>query len=174
MVGAIVKCDLHIDNLVACKHTGLHCALNTCIHCRNIFLRNCSADHFVDKFITLAGFVGLNDQFNVTILALTAGLTGIFGFLLNSLANLFLVGNLRCTDIRLYLEFTQQSVNDNFQVKLAHTSNDRLTGLIIGIGFEGRILFCELCKRNAHFLLASSAVCFSVIHNIFGNHLGNT
>ena len=39
-------------------------------------------------------------------------------------------------------------------MQLAHTSNDGLAGLFIGVGLEGRILFGQLCQRDAHLLVA--------------------
>ena len=40
-------------------------------------------------------------------------------------------------------------------MQLAHTSNDGLAGFFIGVGLEGRILFGQLCQRDAHLLVAS-------------------
>ncbi|MBR5283872.1 MAG: elongation factor G [Clostridia bacterium] len=41
-----------INNVVACQYTGLHSALDTGIDCGDVFLRNGTADDFVDEFIT--------------------------------------------------------------------------------------------------------------------------
>lgn len=49
--------------------------------------------------------------------------------------------NLRLAHIGLYLEFSQQSVYDDFQMQLTHTGDDSLTGFPVGIGFERRIFF---------------------------------
>ena len=40
-------------------------------------------------------------------------------------------------------------------MQLAHTSNDGLAGLFIGVGLEGRVLFGQLCQRDAHLLVTS-------------------
>ena len=40
-------------------------------------------------------------------------------------------------------------------MELAHTGDDGLTGLLIGVGLEGGVFFRQLCKGNAHLFLAS-------------------
>ena len=40
-------------------------------------------------------------------------------------------------------------------MQLAHTSNNGLGGLFIGVGLEGRVLFGQLCQRDAHLLVTS-------------------
>ena len=47
-----------------------------------------------DELVTLAGLVGLDADLNMAVLALTTGLTGILGILLDRLADGLLVGNL--------------------------------------------------------------------------------
>ena len=39
-------------------------------------------------------------------------------------------------------------------MELTHTGDDSLTGLFIGVGLEGRVLFGQLCQRDAHLLVA--------------------
>ena len=77
------------------------------------------------------------------------------GLLVGLFADGLTVSNLGCTHVCLNLELTQQTVNDDLQVQLAHTSNDGLTGLLIGVGLEGRILLGQLSQRDAHLLVAS-------------------
>ena len=89
----------------------------------------------------------------MTILTFTAGLAHVLGFLGDSLGDGFLVGDLRCADIRLHLELPQQAVNDDFQMKLAHAGDDRLTSFFIRVGFECGVLFRKLRKRKTHLLL---------------------
>ena len=59
-----------------------------------------------------------------------------------------------CADVRLDLELTEQTVDDDLQMELAHAGDDGLTSLLIGVGLEGRILFGQLCQRDAHLLVA--------------------
>ena len=90
----------------------------------------------------------------MTILALTTGLAGVLGLLVGFLANGLAVSNLGSANVGLDLELTEQTVNDDLQMELAHAGDDRLAGLLIGPGAEGRVFFSELCQRNAHLLRA--------------------
>ena len=65
-----------------------------------------------------------------------------------------LVGNLRGAHVGLHLELTQQTVDDDLQMELAHAGDDGLAGLLVGIGAEGGVLLSQLCQRDAHLLLA--------------------
>lgn len=77
MVGTIVKCYLYVNDIVAREYAGKHCALDTLVDRRNIFLRNGAADNGVDKLVTLCR-VRLNPNLNMAVLALTAGLPCVF------------------------------------------------------------------------------------------------
>ncbi len=90
---------------------------------------------------------------DVTVLALTAGLTGILGVLLHSLLDGLLVGDLGSAHVGLHLELTQQTVHDDLQVQLAHAGDDGLTGLLVGVGLEGGVLLGQLHQGDAHLLL---------------------
>ena len=90
----------------------------------------------------------------MTVLALTARLTSVLGLLVGLLADGLTVSDLRCADVRLDLELTEQTVNDDLQMELAHAGDDGLTSLFVGVGLEGRILFGQLCQRDAHLLVA--------------------
>ena len=90
----------------------------------------------------------------MTVLTGTARLALVLGFVVNLLADGFLVSNLRLTYVSLDLEFTKKSVNDNFKVKLAHTCDNGLTCFFICIALEGGVLFSKLLKADTHLLLS--------------------
>ena len=90
----------------------------------------------------------------MTVLALTTRLTSVLGLLVGLLADGLTVSDLRCADVSLDLELTEQTVNDDLQMELAHAGDDGLTSLFVGVGLEGRILFGQLCQRDAHLLVA--------------------
>ena len=90
----------------------------------------------------------------MTVLALTAGLTGVLGLLVGSLADGLAVGDLGCAHVGFDLELTQQTVNDDLQVQLAHAGDDGLTGLLVGVGLEGGVLLSQLGQGDAHLLVA--------------------
>ena len=80
----------------------------------------------------------------MTVLSTTTGLFCIFAVYVYFLGNSLFVCNLRCTNVSFYLELTKQTVNDDLQMKLTHTSNDSLTSFLIGMCTESRVLFCQL------------------------------
>ena len=68
MVRAIVQGNLDVNYVVASKYTALQCALNTVVNSGNVFLGNSAALNVIDKGVSCAGLVGLNDELNVTVL----------------------------------------------------------------------------------------------------------
>ena len=91
----------------------------------------------------------------MTVLTLTTGLSCILMVNIGITLNCFLIRNLRSTDICFYLEFTKQSVYNDFKVKFSHSGNNCLTCFFISISSECRVFFCKLCKSNTHFFLTS-------------------
>ena len=153
MVRAVEQGNLHVHNGIARQNTCFHRALNTSVDGRDILLGDGAAHNGVDELVTLAGLVGLHVNLDVAVLAFTAGLTGVLGLLIHSLADGLLVGNLGSADVGLDLELPQQTVNNDLQVQLAHAGDDGLTGFLVGVGAEGGILFSQLRKGNAHLFL---------------------
>ena len=59
VIRSIVKSDLDVNNVEACKNARLHCTLDTGLCRSDIFLRDSATDDLVDELITLLG-VGLD------------------------------------------------------------------------------------------------------------------
>ena len=59
------------------------------------------------------------------------------------------VGDLGRAHVALDLELALEAVDDDLEVELAHAGDDRLTGLLVGVGAEGRILVLQLLERLA-------------------------
>ena len=97
-------------------------------------------------------------QLAVTVLTFTAGLTLVHTLAVNRLTNGLAVRNLRRAYVRLNLKLAQKSVNDNIKVQLAHARNNGLTGLLVGVGLKGGVLFGKLNQRQSHFFL--TRLCF--------------
>ena len=109
--------------------------------------------------LKLEGFftVGIHrseDNFTVTILSTSTRLFCVLTVNVNFFGNSLFVSNLRCTYISFYLELTKQTVYDNFQMQLTHTSDNGLAGFLICMRTEGRVFFCKFCKSFAHFALS--------------------
>ena len=63
---------------------------------------------------------------HMTVLAAAAGLPDVLAFGFGLLADRFAVRHLRLADIGADAELAHHAVDDDFQVQLAHSGNDRL------------------------------------------------
>ncbi len=158
MVRTVYQIDVEVNGLVSCQNTALGSFFDTCFDCGNIFFRNTSSDCLIDKRKAFARFVWRNNDFTVTVLTFTARLSLEESFGVDGVAYRFAVSNLRRAYVGFDLEFSLKSVNDYIQVQFAHTCNNRLTGLLVGISLEGRVFFCKFLQSKSHFFL--SCLCF--------------
>ena len=63
------------------------------------------------------------------------------------------IGHLRLADVRLDPELALHPVDQDLQMQLAHPGDDRLTGLVVGVHAERRVLFGQPLDRHAQLLL---------------------
>src|SRR4030095_12086612 len=63
------------------------------------------------------------------------------------------VGDLRLSHVGLDLELTTHAINENLQGELTPARDNRLTGFVMGVSLEGRVLLGELLDGRAEFLL---------------------
>src|SRR5699024_9039187 len=102
MVRTVVQLYLDVNNRVSGEYTCLHCALDTSINSRDVFLRNRTADNVVDELVALAGLVWSNLDLNVTVLTFTTGLPSVLHVDVCRLAYGLFVSYLRRTNVSLY------------------------------------------------------------------------
>ena len=95
----------------------------------------------------------IDSDLYMTVLTATAGLLGILVIHIGGSGDGLFVGNLRLAHVGLYLELTQQSVDDDLQVQLAHAGDDGLAGVGVGVGLEGRVFLGQLGQGDAHLFL---------------------
>ena len=112
-------------------------------------------DRLLREFKVEANVGAPQVAYKETILSTSTRLFCIFAVYISRFGNGLFVSNLRCTYISLYLELTKQTVNDDLQMKLTHTSNDCLSSFLVCMSTECRILFSKLCKSLTKFTLAS-------------------
>lgn len=74
---------------------------------------------------------------------------------LDGLADRLAVRDLRLADVRLDAEFALHAVDEHFEVKLAHTTDDGLAGLLVGVHLEGRVLLGEALDGDTQLLLVT-------------------
>ena len=79
---------------------------------------------------------------------------------LGRFSNGFTIGNLRLTDIGADLEFAQHTINNNLQMKLAHSTDDGLAALLISRNTQRRIFLCKPCQRHTELVLISLGLSF--------------
>src|SRR5271157_1671234 len=155
VIAAIVERGFHVHHFVAGENAAFHGLLDALIHGFNEFLGNHPADDFVEELVTFARLVGLQADLHVAVLATAARLADVFAFRLRGLANRLAIRYLRLANVGLYVELTHHAIDDDFQVKLAHTGDDRLAAVRIGIDLESGIFLRQLAESDAHFFLVA-------------------
>ena len=88
------------------------------------------------------------------------------------LADCFFISNLGLANSRFHLVLTEQTVDDDFQMELAHAGNNGLTGFIVRVGLEGGIFFSQLHQSHGHLVLTSAGLGLdgNLDHGIRENH----
>ncbi len=154
MEASVVYLYFKVNHFVAGKEAVLRRALNTLVDCGDIFLGNRTANRHILERVTGTGLAGNKVKFAVSVLTFTARLTLVHTFRVASLTERFAVSNLRRANVCFDFEFPQKSVNDNVEVKLAHTRDNRLTRFLVCIRFESGVFFGKLNKRQSHLFLS--------------------
>ena len=147
MVRTIIYCSMDTKYRESAEDTSFSSFFDTFADSWDVFLRNsttydCRIE--LEEFFTI-GIHWLKVNFTMTILTTTTGLFSIFAVYINGFCKCFFVCNLRCTNVCLYFEFTKQTVNNDFQMELAHTGNDCLACFLICMSSECRIFFSKFC-----------------------------
>ena len=157
MVRTIVYIRMYTNYRESSEDTSFHSFLDTFANCRDVFLRNSTTNNCRLELVQLfsVGIHRLEFNFTVTILSTTTRLFCILAVYIYSLCEGLFVSYLRSTYVSFNVELTKQTVYDNLQMELAHTSDDCLTSLFVCIRTEGRILLCQFCKSLAHLVLTS-------------------
>ena len=148
MVRSVVYSSFYTKYRESSKDTALSSFFDTSSDCRDIFLRNVTADNSgfkLEQFFTI-GIHWLKVYFTVSVLTASTRLFCILAVHIYFFCEGLFVSNLRSTYVCFYFELTEQTVYDDFQVKLTHSGNDCLSCLFISMSFEGRIFFCKFCK----------------------------
>ena len=155
MVRSVVYVSVNTNYRESSKDTRLHSFFNTFTYCRDVFLRNSSSNYSRLELVCLltVDIHWLEFNFTVSVLSTSTRLFRILAVNINWLCDGLFVSNLRCTYVSLYLELTKKSVNDDFKMKLTHTSDDCLSSFFVCMSTEGRVFFCKFCKRLSKFSL---------------------
>ena len=157
MVGTIVYVSVNAEYRESAEDTCLSSLFDTFAYSRDVLFRDSTADN---AGLKLEGFFAVRIHrsevyLTVTVLTTTTRLFCILAVYIYSLCEGLFVSYLRSTYVSFNVELTKQTVYDNLQMELAHTSDDCLTSLFVCISTEGRILLCQFCKSLAHLVLTS-------------------
>ena len=142
------QANFYVHNRIARNNAVYHSFLDSVFGWLYVFLGDYAADNFVDEFVVLALFQRLENDFRMPILAAAARLADKLADAGSGLRDSFAVGDLRLAGIGLNLEFAEKSVTDNFQVKLAHTRNEGLSGFLVRGDDKCRVFFCQALKSD--------------------------
>ena len=153
MITSVDDSCFEVNRFVSGKDAAARRFSDAVFDCGNVFFRNASADRLVFEFEAGARFQRFKHDGTIAVLSFTARLTDVFALFLNGFRNGFAICDLRFTDVGFDVEFAKHSVDDNFQVQLAHTRDDGLSGFLIGVSLERRVFFGKFLKRDAHFFL---------------------
>ena len=89
----------------------------------------------------------------MTVLPVTARLTHELAFRFCGPRDCLAVAHLRLADVCLNSELAEHSVHDDFEVKLAHTRDDNLPRILVGVRLEGGVLFLQFEDGGVHTFL---------------------
>src|SRR5262249_58808125 len=95
----------------------------------------------------------LDLHFSVTLWPAPAGLTNEFADALRGFTYRFAISNLGTSDVRIDSELALQPVNDDLEMKLTHTADDRLAGLLVSGYFKAGIFGCKPLQPDAQLVL---------------------
>src|SRR5690625_757587 len=146
----IVQSGLQSQQRITRQNTILHLLGNTFFSRWNVLFWYSAANDFVDVFQAVGILVLTRSKANpnVTVLTATTGLTHKLTFDFAGILNALTVGDLWLTDIGVDLELSAHTLNENIQVQLTNTREDRkstrLNSSHVAISYA---VFC-LKKKN--------------------------
>src|SRR3989338_5099772 len=132
MEGTIEQGSLRVNYQEAGQHAIRQRFAQTFFDRRNIFAGNRAALDRIDEFETFTRFAWLQLDPHVAILTAAAGLLDELAFDFDRFPDRFAVSHLRRANVGFYADLAFHTVDQNFQVQLAHAGHDRLTRLFIG------------------------------------------
>ncbi len=153
---AIEEDRLHTDHRVTGEHADLQRVLDSVVDRRDVFAWHATTGDLVLELVDLVSghLHRLERDLDLGELARTTGLllVGVVVFFDHATDRLA-VGDLWLADIRLYAELTLHPVDQDVEVKLAHSLDDGLPGVLVLLSAEGRVLLSELLDRETQLLL---------------------
>ncbi len=173
MEGTAGNAGVDINNRIAGYQTvseGFHDPLHDS---RDVFFWKIASGSSILGSYSLPLFVRREAESDMTIcrLASKSSITDKFPIALSGCRDCFAISDLWLTHIRLHPELTFQAIDDDFEVKLAHSSNNGLPGLLVSLDYEGGIFVRETIESDDHLVRVSLS---SRLNSHRDNRLGKT
>ena len=144
--------DLYVQHREAGQHTLAHHAAEALLNRRPEFTRYVTAGDLGLEGKAAVGLARLQDVVDLRELTGTTGLLLVGVAVFNTLGDGLAVGHLRLAHFNLDTVGTLEDVDLDIQVQLAHTLDDGLAGLFVGLDPEGRVFLDHLVDRQTHLL----------------------
>ena len=158
MVRAVEQRGLHAHQGVAGEHAELHGVLDSGVHRGDVLARDATAGDGVLELVDLAvrGVQGLEGELDLRELAGAARLLLVRVVDLVDLAlDGLTVGHLGLAHVGLDAELAAHAVDEHIEVQLAHAADLGLTGLLVEVDPERRVLGDELLDGGGELLLVA-------------------
>ena len=122
MIRSIIKDSLYSNYRISCKRSLQNGFLKSFLYCREVILRNCSANHFFFEYIWRLQISGwLKTHLNMSVLSMSSGLFLILGIYVRFLLNSLTECNLWCLQCDLTFISGSQLACKYFQMLVPHT-----------------------------------------------------
>ena len=152
MVGTVYESSLEVNYRVACENTLLDRLLKSLLYCREVVLRNSSAEYLLLEYEIFCIVVRLELDPNVTVLTVTAGLLLMLTLNLNLLADSLTVRNLSVLENCVYLKLILELGNQNLKLNFTQAGDNHLLCLCVVLNSKASVLIHELLQA-AHDLI---------------------
>src|SRR5574344_736922 len=134
----------HTVHRIACEHAVEHSSLEAFFYGRYELFGNVAAFHVVDALQTLYSLVGrANCEEYVGKLTFTTGLLFVDLVVLHCGGDGFFVCHFGTALVDVDAKFATQTVQNDIQMKFAHTADDGLSGHFVGFHAESGVFFCQ-------------------------------
>src|SRR5207245_3469302 len=87
-------------------------------------------------------------NFHVTVLSATAGLLDQFPDAVRAACDCLTIRDLRFARVRVHFELTEHTIANDFQMQLAHSGDDGLSAIFVGVSAKRRMFLCAWLRRQ--------------------------
>src|SRR5207244_3213068 len=154
VVAPVRQRDLDVHHGIACEHARFSRFLDALLDRGHVLAWDGGALELVLEDHALARLRGgLDLEPHVAVLSAAARLAHEAPLRLRLLADRLAISDLGLADVGLDLELSQEPVDDDLEVQLAHAVDERLVRLGIHVDLEGRVFHGEAGQRLPELLL---------------------